>query len=257
MRLLCAPVLSRMAGWFLDRGVSRILIGPFVRKNNIDLSLCADTDFKSFNDCFSRRLKPELRPADNAPDALIAPCDALLSVYPIRSGSVFPAKQSYYSVADLLGDAEQAKSFDGGLCLVFRLCVHHYHRYIYFDDGREIGRKKIAGVLHTVRPVALEQYPVFVRNTRECTLIDTDHFGLAAQIEIGAMLVGKIENHPPKASVQRGEEKGLFRYGGSTIVVLLGKGRATIDEVHMTGAETPVMMGQRIGSGMEVGQNVR
>ena len=102
-----------------------------------------------------------------------------------------------------------------------------------------------------MRPIALEQYPVFVQNARECTLFESEHFGLAAQIEIGAMLVGKIENHPPRPRVVRGEEKGMFRYGGSTIVLLLEPGRAAIDarilEAAARGEETPVRMGQAIG----------
>ncbi len=251
LRALCAPALSRAAGRFLDTRASRVLIGPFVRKNHINLSECESADFDSFNACFSRKLKSELRPVDGAPEHLIAPCDGLLSAYPIARDSVFPAKQSAYSVDALLGGAAEAARFEGGICLVFRLCVNHYHRYIWFDGGRETCRRKISGALHTVRPIALEQYPVFVQNARECTLFESEHFGLAAQIEIGAMLVGKIENHPPRPRVVRGEEKGMFRYGGSTIVLLLEPGRAAIDarilEAAARGEETPVRMGQAIG----------
>ena len=94
LRALCAPALSRAAGRFLDTRASRVLIGPFVRKNHINLSECESADFDSFNACFSRKLKSELRPVDGAPEHLIAPCDGLLSAYPIARDSVFPAKQS-------------------------------------------------------------------------------------------------------------------------------------------------------------------
>ena len=249
LRALCAPGLSRAVGRFLDTRASRILIKSFVKKNHIDLSECERADFACFNDCFSRRLKAGLRPVDKAAERLIAPCDGLLSVYSISRGSVFPAKQSAYSMEALLGDTEIAARFDGGLCLVFRLCVNHYHRYIWFDGGREKCRRKMPGVLHTVRPIALEQCPVFVQNARVCTLIDSDNFGCAAQIEIGAMLVGKIENYPPRPRVERGEEKGMFRYGGSTIVLLLEPGRAQLDAQYLAaeGIEMPVCMGQAIG----------
>ena len=221
LRPLCARPLSRLCGRFLDSPLSKPLIRPFVRRNGIRLEDFFSDNFRCFNDCFSRRIRPGLRPVDPSPDALVAPCDGLLSVYPIQKDMVIPAKQSRYTINDLLGGDPAAARFEGGTCLVFRLCVNHYHRYCYPDGGRPLRSAFIPGELHTVRPIALGQLPVFVRNCREYALLETDHLGTVAQIEVGAMLVGKIANQPAPERFERGDEKGMFLYGGSTVILLI------------------------------------
>ncbi len=252
LKPLCAPWLSEKAGAFLNTGISRILIDPFVKKNGIDLSEYESDHFRCFNDCFSRQIKPGRRPICLKAEALIAPCDGLLSVYPIREGSVFPVKQSFYTIEDLLNRDPCAKDFEGGTCLVFRLCVNHYHRYCYPDDARKGKNVFIPGRLHTVRPVALAARPVFVQNSREYTLLQTQNFGEVLQMEVGAMLVGKIKNYESgEATVKRGQEKGMFLYGGSTIILLLANDqvrlRKEITEASAQGREFPVKMGEQIG----------
>ncbi len=250
LKILCKPSVSDLAGRFLDTRMSCRLIPSFVRKNHIDLTEF-ESDFSCFNDCFSRKIKPGFRPFDRDPQALVSPCDGLLSVYPVSDLTVLPVKQSRYSIPDLLNDRDLACDFADGLCLVFRLCVNHYHRYCYFDDGIKGDNVKIGGILHTVRPIALSEYPVFVQNSREYTVIDTQHFGKAVQMEVGALLVGKIENYHGAGACRRGEEKGRFLYGGSTVIVLLQKGSVVMDpafsQVLGTGGELAVCMGARIG----------
>ena len=250
LKPLCARPISRLCGRFLDSPLSKILIKSFVRRNAIRLEDFFSDNFCCFNDCFSRRIRPELRPVDLAPNALVAPCDGLLSVYPIHKGAVIPVKQSQYSISDLLGGDPAAARFEGGACLVFRLCVNHYHRYCYPDGGRLLRSALIPGELHTVRPIALEEIPVFVRNCREYALLETDHLGTVAQIEVGAMLVGKIHNHPAPERFGRGDEKGKFLYGGSTVILLIEPDRIQIPEeafaLSAEEKEIPVCMGERI-----------
>lgn len=250
---LTARPVSKAAGAFMDSAFSIPLIRPFVKKNGIDLSECETADFRCFNDCFTRKLKPEVRPVDREGNHLISPCDGLLRVWPVQEGLVLPVKESRYSVADLLGPGADPAPFQGGRCLVFRLCVHHYHRYCYFDSGRKGENIFLPGRLHTVQPIALRSVPVFTENCREVTRMETDHFGSAVQIEVGAMLVGKIRNHHGAGPMTRGEEKGMFLYGGSTIIVLLSAGSAELDPAILrasaAGEETPVRLGERIGTG--------
>ena len=252
LRLLCARSLSRLCGRFLDSRFSRPLIGPFVRRNGIRLEEYEREAYNCFNDCFTRRIRRELRPVDAAPDALVAPCDGLLSVYAIEEDCVIPAKQSRYAIADLLGGDEAAARFAGGTCLVFRLGVQHYHRYCYPDGGSVLRAGFVPGELHTVRPIALERVPVFVRNCRAYALLETDNLGLVAQIEVGAMLVGKIDNHPAPERFERGMEKGMFRYGGSTVILLVEPGRLELPQEAFACAareeEIPVRMGERIAN---------
>ena len=251
LRVLMARWVSRLSGAFLDSRLSKPMIKRFIKKNEIDLSLYEKEDYRNFNDFFTRRIRPELRVIEQDPNAFVAPCDGLLSVYPIEEGRVMPIKQSEYTLADLLDDEALAKEFDGGYCLVFRLCVHHYHRYAFADGGKPISNKYIKGKFHTVRPIALRLHPVFRENAREVTVYESDNFGKMAQIEVGAMLVGKIENKPMGERFERGEEKGRFLYGGSTVVVLVGKDQVVLPKVLIDaaneGKEVPVEMGMKLG----------
>lgn len=252
LRALNGRWLSKLAGKYLDSGLSKHLVKGFVKKNGIDLSEYEKDVFSSFNDCFTRKIKEGKRPFDEDPSALCSPCDGLLSVYDITGDAVIPVKQSAYSVSRLLGGCDDAERFEDGVCAVIRLCVDNYHRYAYPDGGTKGENHFIKGRLHTVRPVALERYPVFTENCREWTILHTDNFGDVAMIEVGAMLVGKIKNHLGAGEFRRGDEKGMFLYGGSTVVLLFEKGKAKLErrfyDATAKGEETPVRMGERIGS---------
>jgi len=235
LKLLTKPAISQACGRFLDSKYSCKLIPGFIENNDIDMSEYIEEPYHCFNDCFSRSIKPECRPINMEKDAFIAPCDGLLSAYRIEDGLVIPVKESQYSMADLLRDEELAKEFDGGYCLVFRLCVTHYHRYSYLDNGVKTGNTFLPGILHTVRPIALRSVPVFTENSREYTVIDSENFGKLLQMEVGAMLVGKISNYHGAGECKKGQEKGKFLYGGSTIIVLTQKDQVKIsNKVLMT-----------------------
>ncbi|MBQ7274903.1 MAG: phosphatidylserine decarboxylase [Clostridiales bacterium] len=251
-RIILRPLVSRpvsvLSGKLMDSKASKVLIRSFAKKNDIRVEDYELDNINCFNDFFCRKIKDGLRPVSDDPLHLISPCDGLLSVYKISSDTVLNVKQSEFTVSGLLKDEALAREFYGGYALVFRLCVNHYHRYIYFDSGRQQENVKIRGIYHTVRPVALEQYPVFIQNTREYAVINSDNFGKAVQMEVGAMLVGRIVNdNPSSCDVTRGEEKGHFEYGGSTIILLIQKDKANIDDRFINSSEVPVVMGQTIG----------
>lgn len=248
LKALTAPALSRLAGRYLDTGLSRIHIRPFAEKNGIDLNACEKTDFSSFNDFFTRRLKPGLRPVDPAPGAFASPCDGRLSVFSIGPDAAFDVKGGSYTVADLLQGDPIGASYTGGLCLVFRLCVNDYHRYHYVDSGTGEDSHSIPGRLHTVRPIALRNFPVFVQNSREYTVLHTDHFGPVTQVEVGAILIGRIQNHRGSGTFRKGEEKGMFLYGGSSILVLLQENRLRLRAGLLPdGKERQVRCGETLG----------
>ena len=253
LKPLTAPSLSKLCGRFFDSRLSAFLIKGFVKNNNINLEDYQTDGIKTFNQFFRRKIKDGLRPFDFTPENLSSPCDGLLSVWNIEAsnGTVIPVKQSQYTVESLLQNKELAEHYNGGLCLVFRLCVNHYHRYAYADSGKKGPNVFIPGILHTVRPIALENFPVFVQNSREYTVIESSVFGPLVQMEVGAMLVGRIVNHEEEAVVTRGTEKGFFEYGGSTIILILQKDKAKINPEILRnsghGIETLVKMGEIIG----------
>lgn len=254
LKVLASKPVSDICGKFMDSGISVLMINSFVKKNHIRMSDYVPKKYHSFNDFFTREIKKDRRPVCMKDYAFVAPSDGLLSAYRINGNDVIPVKQSRYTISRLLDNEELAEEYRDGLCLVFRLCVNHYHRYSYIDSGVKGDNIYIPGVLHTVRPVALDNLPVFTENCREYTVMDTDNFGKVVQVEVGAMLVGKISNHEGKAVIRRGEEKGMFLYGGSTIILLIKKDRVKIPEyvfeATRDGDEIPVRMGERIGTGV-------
>ena len=235
----------------MDSSLSIGLIPKFAKKNHINMDEYVEEEYTCFNDFFIRHIRPELRPVDMEKKHFIAPCDGLLSAYKISDDLVIPIKQSEYSILDLVKNKRVAKEFEDGVCLVFRLCVNHYHRYCYLDNAKKSKNVFIPGLLHTVRPVALNVLPVFTRNAREYTLLKTENFGTVLQMEVGAMMVGKIVNHDGEKNVVRGDEKGYFKYGGSTVAVLVKKNKVDFaEELFDTtdeGMEIPVRMGQMLG----------
>ena len=251
LKILASRAVSKLCGAFMDSPLSSFLIKGFVKKNNINCNDYELDGIKTFNQFFRRRIKDGKRPFDMNPDHMCAPCDGLLSAYPINDeGTVVPIKQSAYTITSLLNDKELASRYNGGWCLVFRLCVDNYHRYAYPVSGTKGPNIFIPGILHTVRPIALETFPVFAQNCREYTVIESKEFGKVVQMEVGAMLVGRICNHHRQATVERGQEKGFFQYGGSTIIALLEPGVNGIApayfEAGRRGEELPVRMGQSL-----------
>ena len=247
LKIIYNRKFSKLMGHFFDSRLSKPLIKRFVKRNKIDLTMYCPKKYESFNDCFTRKIKPEFRPIE---DGFISPCDGLISAYNITDSTVLPIKQSSFTVDSLLQNKELAEKYYGGICLVFRLCVENYHRYHYIDSGTKEENIHIKGKLHTVRPPALEKHPVFCENSREYTVLHTEHFGDVTQIEVGALLVGKIANHHEKYAFKKGEEKGMFLYGGSTVVLLIEKNKAIINKKYFdatkNGIEFSVLMGQSL-----------
>lgn len=250
LKVLVLPIVSEIIGKFMDSALSGFLVKPFIERNKIDMRQYREQKYRSFNDFFTRKIKSSARPIADGADDLISPCDSKLTVYPISERSVFEIKGSMYSVSDLLKSPATARRYCGGTCMIFRLCVDDYHRYCFIDSGIKSESVYIKGELHTVNPVALEHYNIYKRNSREYTVLRTDNFGDVVHAEVGAMLVGKICNRNLHR-FRKGEEKGMFKYGGSTVVLLFEKDKVTIDsdilENSRNGIETVVKYGEKIG----------
>ena len=256
LKPLTAPVLSRMAGKFLSTKLSCLFIRPFIRRNNIDMSEYEPTAYRSYNDFFSRKIRPDARPVDQDPCHLISPCDSKLTALPITKDGIFTLKHTDYTVTSLLRNEELAVAYEGGLVLIFRLTVDDYHRYCYVADGIKGDNTFIPGVLHTVNPVANDYFPIYKENSREYSVLRSEVFGDILMMEVGALMVGKIVNHHGAAQVRRGQEKGYFQFGGSTVVLLLKADAVQLDEDILgnsrQGMETVVKCGERIGCAAKI-----
>ena len=252
LRPFLSPAVSDICGKFLSTRLSRRIIPSFVKKNHIDLGIYEKQEFDSYNAFFTRKIKAEQRPINDQKNVLISPSDGKVTAYPITQKGRFWIKHTQYSAAQLLKDERLAERYMGGWIYVIRLTVDDYHRYCYVADGRKSRQRKIRGVLHTVNPVANDYYPIYKMNSREYCLLKTKELGTILLMEVGALMVGKISNHEEdSAQVKRGDEKGMFEFGGSTIVVMTEPGMAEPDKdiIHNTKAqaETLVKMGEPIG----------
>lgn len=252
LRPFLSPAVSDICGKFLSTRLSRRIIPSFVKKNHIDLGIYEKQEFDSYNAFFTRKIKAEQRPINDQKNVLISPSDGKVTAYPITQKGRFWIKHTQYTAAQLLKDERLAERYMGGWIYVIRLTVDDYHRYCYVSDGRKSRQRKIRGVLHTVNPVANDYYPIYKMNSREYCLLKTKELGTILLMEVGALMVGKISNHEEdSAQVKRGDEKGMFEFGGSTIVVMTEPGMAEPDKDIIQNtkaqAETLVKMGEPIG----------
>lgn len=250
IRPFVSPWFSKLSGKLLSSRLSTCLIPGFIRKNQIDMSDFPNERYDSFNAFFTRRILNGARTVSLAERDLISPCDGELCAFPVTGDFHFEVKNSTYDLNHFTGSAELGKKYENGICLVIRLCPKDYHRYHFIDSGTLSESRYIPGVFHTVRPKAAGLGRVFKENTRVVTMLHTDHFGDVCQVEVGALLVGKIVNEGIRA-FRRGQEKGHFEYGGSTIVLLFEKDSVRIKSEYFKatdrGIETRVRMGEVIG----------
>ena len=252
MKLLIRPSVSKAVGLLLQTPLSRPAIGPFVRRNGIDLSEYLPARYRSFDAFFSREIRPEARNVDMDEGHLIAPCDAKLTAVELGKTGTFQVKGVAYTLESLLRDGALAKAYQGGLLLIFRLSVDDYHRYCHIASGRVTSPVHIPGVYHTVSPQGTAHTAVYRENTREYVQLETERLGTLLIMEVGALLVGRIVNHSVSGPVRRGTEKGYFRFGGSSVLVLVPPGRVRLDADIVrnseAGEETIVKMGEKIGT---------
>ena len=254
MRLLPHGALSRLYGVLNRLPSSRAKIPGFVESLEIDVSEAAlpIDDYRSLDEFFCRRLKPETRPIDNSPHRLLAPADGRTMVVPCVSDREFLIKGCRIHLVELLQDADEAEFYRGGTAIVVRLAPCDYHRFHFPDSGNATIARLVSGRLHSVHPIALENKAPSFSNKRCITFLESDSFGRVALVEIGAFAVGTIVQTYKPGPVCRGQEKGYFRFGGSTVVALVPANRLILDEDLVSaserGLETFVKMGTSIGT---------
>ena len=252
--LFACSLFSRLMGRYCDSGFSRRKIQSTIDSLGIRMEqfVVPEGGFSSFNDFFARHVKPGARPI--AESGLCSPADARLLVFPhLSGGTCVPVKGASYTLEELVQDAELASRFHDGSLAVFRLCPADYHRYHFPAAGRMLRQWRIPGSYHSVNPIALEQgFKVFTSNVREISHLELEAFGEALYIEVGAFGVASIRQTFKGGEFGRGEEKGYFAFGGSTVILVLRKEAATYDadilEHSEKNIETLVRMGEHVAN---------
>lgn len=257
-RVLSNKWISKIYGAYNDSSASKHKIEDFATELEIDLSECEKdiADYNSFNDFFARKLKIGARPVDDAQDALVSPGDGRLLVFPeLKEKMLAYIKWAPIEILQLFGGNQSlASRFESGSCLVLRLCPSDYHRFHFPVSGKVGMTKVIDGVLHSVNPYAIESdLPVYCLNRRTICEIESDSAGKVVLLEVGALFVGSIvQTYRAGMHVQKGDEKGYFKFGGSTVIGFFERGAIGFDsdlKANSTaGLETLVKMGERIGT---------
>lgn len=252
--LLVRGPFSKAYGAYQSTRWSARAVPKFIRRFGIRIEEYEDRPFGSFNDFFTRRFRPGARPFAPRP-AFPAFAEGRYFAYEALSEATrFPIKGMVLDATSLLGDVAMARAFAGGPAFVARLCPTDYHRFHYPDAGKVLERRRVAGPLHSVALVALRRKPdVLCTNERRVAILETETLGKLAYVEVGALCVGKIvETDPSRDTFSRGDEKGYFHFGGSTVVVLGEPGRFRPDpdllEKTREGFETFIRLGERIGT---------
>jgi phosphatidylserine decarboxylase len=232
--------LTRFIGWFskIEQPLVRDLsIACWRLFSDLDLTEARKTSFKSLHDCFTRELKPGLRPPDPDPAILASPCDAIIGAFgAIADTELFQIKGAPYSLQDLLGDGALVDAHRNGRFITLRLTSSMYHRFHAPHDGRIEQVTFIHGDTWNVNPVALKRIErLFCKNQRAVLRTRLETGEMLTLVPVAAILVASIRLHfldvvlngetkgpvvfPCDVSVRKGEELGWFEHG-STIIVL-------------------------------------
>lgn len=261
--------LSRVVYWatrWTFAPWKNFLIGKIVRSYQVDMTEAAQPDpfaYPHFNAFFTRKLRPDARRADMAPDALISPADGRISqAGPLSDGRIFQAKGQAFTAAELLGDEAAAAPYRNGRFCTIYLSPRDYHRVHMPLRGTLKETVHIPGRIFSVAPFAVEAIPrLFARNERLVCHFEGAH-GPFAVVMVGAILVSSVATVwdglviPPYASSVRrksfaGQQIELDRFAemarfnmGSTVIVLLPEGAAELDALP---SQQVVKVGQRLG----------
>ncbi|MCV6629744.1 MAG: archaetidylserine decarboxylase [Flavobacteriaceae bacterium] len=245
--------ISAIAGKYMNSKASAKRVQPFIEDFNVPMEdyIIPETGYASFNDFFYRHIQTNARPIG---DGVVSPADGKILVFPeITHSQQFFVKGKAFSVATLLGDEELAKQYIGGSMAIIRLAPTDYHRYHFPVDGQVSDNKKINGYYFSVSPLALQKnLQIFLENKREYVVVDSA-YGKVCIVDVAATMTGSmIQTHQAHTQITKGQEKGYFAFGGSTIILLFEKNTIKFSEDLITntqnGMETSILMGETIAT---------
>ena len=247
---------SQWYGWRMDRPASRAKVAPFIQNFRVDPGEFADApdSYRTFNEFFYRKLKPDARPVAGDARTAVFPADGrhLGFADVSRMEGIF-VKGEVFSLGELLRDRELTERFQRGAMVLSRLCPVDYHRYHFPVAGLATEPRVLNGWLYSVSPIALRRnIRIFTENKRAITRIESPEFGTVLMLEVGATNVGSFAyTFPANTRVAKGAEKGYFQFGGSSTITLFEPGRVKLDADLLTHTaerrELYARMGDRLG----------
>ncbi len=256
-----SSLFSNLYGCLQKLRSSTRKIGPFIETFGVDTSefLHPISHFRSFNDFFIRKLKPEARPIAADPAVAVIPADGRYYFYAnIKECDGFIVKERKFDLETLLGHPSLAKEYQEGSMVLARLCPTDYHRFHFPCDCLPGPTKFINGWLYSVNPIAIKRnIQIFAQNKRTLCELQTPSFGRILYMEIGATNVGSIrETYTPGQWQVKGTEKGYFEFGGSALILLFPKDSIRFDAdllaATTAGLEIRCLLGQSMGKSLKI-----
>ena len=247
--------VSDWYGGQMDSPDSKSKVEPFIKDFHIDMSIAQKQDFSTFNEFFYRKLKPNARPINQDSLVVVSPADGkLLAVSNIQNQD-FIVKGFKFNIADYFDKQVLIDRYKDGSLLIIRLCPTDYHRYHFPVKGSVMEDAMILGDYYSVSPIALKKkIELLVMNKRSYCEIETEQFGYVVMSEVAATMVGTMINTYQGPQIEKGQERGYFKFGGSTVILFFEKDRIIIDADLLKntaqGLETEVKMGTRIAIGI-------
>lgn len=257
------PFFSAFYGYWQKTHLSAKKIKPFIEKFHVDTSEFLDSvdSFKSFNDFFIRKLKPDARPIAPGSDVAIMPADGRYLFFPnVDQVDGFMVKGEKFDLSKLLINGGLAERYAHGTMVIARLCPTDYHRFHFPCNSVPGPTHFINGWLYSVNPQAIQKnIEIFTENKRAICELLTDNFGKVLFIEVGATNVGSInQTYTPYLHYSKGAEKGYFSFGASALIILFEPNRIVLDadliDVSKRRLETKCLMGQSLGKAVSRSQ---
>jgi phosphatidylserine decarboxylase len=254
--LVKRAAFSRWYGRRMDAPVSRGKVAPFISTYKVRAEEFADEpkSYRTFNEFFYRKLKGGARPIDPDPNTAVFPADGRhFGFQDVSKLEGIFVKGAVFDLRKLLADDALAKRFHDGAMVLSRLCPVDYHRFHFPVGGVPSAPVIINGPLFSVNPIALRRnIHIFTENKRAVSRIESEQFGTVAMLEVGATCVGSFDyTFTQGERVEKGAEKGFFKFGGSSTVTLFERGRIQLadDLVNYSqqGIELYARMGDRLG----------
>lgn len=247
-------LVSSAYGFWQNLSITKKNIAPFIKEYGVDTTefRLPVNEFRSFNDFFIRKLKPEARPIDLDKDTAVIPADGRYRFFQnIAEVDGFVVKGEKFNLSTLLDNEEQSQRYANGTMVMARLCPTDYHRFHFPVDCVPSVPRRINGYLYSVNPIAIKQnIHIFSKNKRMITELDSSKFGKVLFIDVGATNVGTInQTFEPNFPYLKGDEKGYFSFGGSALILLFEPNRILLDPdlTKQSAFELYCKMGTRMG----------
>jgi phosphatidylserine decarboxylase len=268
-RLIGAPLAASLArcpwfsafyGYLQNRPESKKKIFPFIKTFEMDASEFAKdpSEYVSFNDFFTRQLRPSVRPIASGEKTAVIPADGRYYFYQnIKKADGFVIKGKKFDLATLLQDEQLAADYEEGAMAIARLCPTDYHRYHLPCDCKAGKTELINGLLFSVNPIAIKKnIQIFAENKRTLCILESEQFGKVLFLEIGAVCVGAIhQTYTPDSECLKGDEKGYFSFGASSLIVLFPPKSIQFDQdlldATLLQTEIKCLMGQSMGQSLK------